>query len=186
MPACKKSYTIHMKSRLRIILFLSVVAVALVANSCALGNRLDMKTAAGSDLTGSFDLILYGCTYYDDFETIAILAKEDGPYVFEPYAPDFNYRVIKGVPAKDALDQAQKFVNCHTAFHRAQLSRLFDAKGDTLGFEVRPLYLPFVFGIDDALDTDYRIKDGKVVVKIKLLPSIERMLSGGGSGRDKD
>ena len=157
-----------------------------MTSSCALGNRLDMKTAADSDLTGSFDLILYGCTYHDDFETIAILAKEDGPYVFEPYAPDFDYRIIKGVPARDALDQAQKFVNCHTAFHRAKLSRLVDTKGDTLGFEVRPLYLPFVFGIDDALDTDYRIKDGKVVVKIRLLPSIENILSGGGSGRDRD
>lgn len=168
------------------ILFSLVAAVALAASSCALGNRLDIKTAAGSDLTGNFDLILYGCTYHDDFETIAILAKEGGPYVFEPYAPDFNYRVIKGVPAKDALDRAQKFVNCHTAFHSAQLSRLVDAKGDTLGFEVRPLYLPFVFGIDNALDTDYRIKDGKVVVKIRLLPSIENMLSGGGSGPDRD
>ncbi|MFI5294410.1 MAG: hypothetical protein ACHQ0Y_05225 [Thermodesulfovibrionales bacterium] len=168
------------------ILFSLVAAIALAASSCALGNRLDMKTAADSDLTGSFDLILYGCTYHDDFETVAILAKEDGPYVFEPYAPDFNYRVVKGVPAKDALDQAQKFVDCHTAYHRAQLSRLVDAKGDTLGFEVRPLYHPFVFGVDDALDTDYRIKDGKVVVKIRLLPSIENMLSGGGSGRDKD
>lgn len=174
-----------MGSRLGTILFSSIVAVALAASSCALGNRLDMKTAVDSDLTGSFDLILYGCTYHDDLETIAILAKEGGPYVFEPYAPDYNYRVIKGVPAKDALDQAQQFVNCHNAFHSAQLSRLVDAKGDTLGFEIRPLYLFFVFGFDDALSTEYRIKDGKVVVKIRLLPSVERMLSDGG-GRDKD
>ncbi len=174
-----------MKSRLRKTLISFVMAVALAASSCALGNRLEMKTAVDSDLTGNFDLILYGCTYHNDLETLAILAKEGGPYVFEPYAPDFNYRVIKGVPAKDALGQAQKFVNCHNAFHRAQLSRLVDAKGDTLGFEVRPLYLPFVYGIDDALSTDYRIKDGKVVVKIRLMPSVERMLSDGGD-RDKD
>ena len=50
---------------------------------------------------------------------------------------------------------------------------------------MRPLYLPFVFGFDDALDIDYRIIDGKVVVKIRLLPSVERMLMDGGS-RDKD
>lgn len=185
LSACEKSYNISVNSLLRMILFSSVVAVALAASSCALGNRLDIKTAVASDLTGSFDLILYGCTYHDDFETIAILAKEDGPYVFEPYAPDYNYRVIKGVPAKDALAQAQKLVNCHNAFHRAQLGRLVDAKGDTLGFEVRPLYLFFVFGFDDPLSTDYRIKDGKVVVKIRLLPSVERMLSDGG-GQDKD
>ena len=167
------------------ILFFSIVAVALAASSCALGNRLDRQSAADSDLTGSFDLILYGCNFHDDLETLAILAKEGGPYVFEPYAPDYKYGVIKGVPAKDALDQAQKFVNCHTAFHRAQLSRLVDAKGDTLGFEVRPLYYFFIFGFDDALYTDYRIKDGKVVVKIRLFHSVERMLSDGGA-QDKD
>jgi len=175
-----------MKSeRLRIILIFSVAVLAFTASSCVLGNRLEMKTAAESDLTGNLDLILYGCTHNDDLETIAILAKENGPYGFEPFAPDYKYRVIKGVPAKDALEEAQKFVYCHNSFHRSQLSRLIDANGDTLGFEVRPLYLPFVFGMDDALHTDYRIKDGKVVVKIRLLPSIERMLSDGG-GRDKD
>lgn len=110
------------------ILFFSIVALALAASSCALGNRLDRKTAVYSDLTGSFDLILYGCNFHDDLETLAILANEGGPYVFEPYAPDYKYSVIKGVPAKDALAEAQKFVNCHNAFHKAQLSRLVDAR----------------------------------------------------------
>ena len=174
-----------MKHIARMILISSVLAAALAASSCALGNRLDRQTAADSDLTGSFDLILYGCNFHDDLETLAILAKEGGPYEFEPYAPDFNYRVIKDVPAKEALVEAQKFVNCHNAFHAAQLSRLVDAKGETLGFEVRPLYLYFVYGFDDALSTDYRIEDGKIIVKIRLLPSVERMLSDGGS-HDKD
>jgi hypothetical protein len=172
--------------RLKILLFFGLAALALAVSSCALGNRLEMKSTDESAVTGNFTLILYGCTHYDDLETIAILAKEGGPYVFEPYAPDFNYRVIKGVPAGEALEEAWRFVDCHNSFHRAQLSRLVDAKGDTLGFEVRPLYLPFVFGVDDALDTDYRIRDGKVVVKIRLLPSIENMLSSGGGHRDKD
>jgi hypothetical protein len=131
-------------------------------------------------LTGRFNVILYGCAYNDDLETIAILWREDGPYVFEPFAPDYNYRIVRGIPAKEALEQAEEFVYCHNAFRRSQLSRLVGAKGETLGFEVRPLYLPFVFGTDDALDTDYRIKEGKVVVKIRLLPSLERMRSDGG------
>jgi hypothetical protein len=80
---------------------------------------------------------------------------------------------------------ARKFVGCHTAFHRSQLGELVDAKGDVLGYELRPLYLPFVFGFDDVLDTDYRIKDGKVVIKIRLLPSVEKMLSGGSDGHDR-
>lgn len=171
--------------KLRAIFFFQAAVLAVMVSSCALGNRLERKTASGGDLSGNFNAIFYGCNHGDDLETIAILAKEDSPYAFEPFAPDFNYRVIKGIPAKEALREAQDFVACHSAFHKSQLSRLVDAKGETLGFEVRPLYLPVVLGFDDVLDTDYRIKDDKVVVKIRLLPSVERMLQGGGA-RDKD
>ena len=159
--------------------------LAVLLSSCALGNRLTMKQTGESAVTGTYTLILYGCTHYDDFETVAILAKEGGGYPFEPFAPDFKYRVIKGVPGKEAIEEARKFVYCHTAFHTSQLSRLVDEKGETLGFEVRPLYMPFVYGVDDVLDTYYRIRDGKVIVTIRLQPSIERMLSDGGS-HDKD
>ena len=161
-----------------------VAFIALLLSSCAPGNRLTMMQTGESAVTGSYTLILYGCTHYDDFETVAILAKE-GAYPFEPYAPDFKYRVVKGLAGKEALEEAQKFVHCHSAFRTSQLSRLVDEKGETLGFEVRPLYMPFVYGVDDVLDDYYRIKDGKVIVTIRLKPSIERMLSDGGS-HDKD
>jgi hypothetical protein len=169
--------------RVMYIIWMAVLAMTL--GSCALGNRLDIKSTAESTVTGNYTLILYGCSYQDDLESVAILAKEGGPYVFDIFAPDFNYRTVKGVPAKEALEVARKFVGCNPAFHRAQLGELVDAKGDVLGYEIRPLYLPFVFGIDDVLDTDYRIKDGKVVVKIRLLPSVEKMLSGGSEGQDR-
>ena len=171
--------------KLKIIFCIASIALALLTSSCSLGNRLEMKAASVSDLTGNFNVIFYGCNFNGDFETVAILAKEDSPYPFEPYAPDFNYRIVKGIPANVALSGAMDFVNCHSSFHKPLLSKLVDAKGETLGFEVRPLYHPFAFGFDDAINIDYRIKDGKVVVKIRLLPAVERMLSDGGS-RDKD
>ncbi len=171
--------------KLRNMLFLAAAALAFITSSCSLGNRLEMKKAFDADLAGNFNVIFYGCNFNNDFETVAILAKEDSPYPFEPFAPDFKYRVVKGIPANEALSEARDFVACHSSFHKPQLSKLVDARGETLGFEVRPLYLPFVFGFDDALDIDYRIIDGKVVVKIRLLPSVERMLMDGG-GRDKD
>lgn len=163
-----------------LILFLAVFSFS--ASSCALGNRLTVKSAEESSVTGNFRLILYGCTHNNDLRTFAILDKEGDPYVFEPYAPDFEYRVKKGVPAKEALQEAEKFVDCHNAFRSAQLSRLVDAKGETIGFEMRPRYMPFVFGIDDVLHTDYRIKGDKVIVKIWLSRSAEGMMENGESG----
>ncbi len=158
-----------------------LAAISLAASSCALGNRLNMKSAAESDVTGSFTLILYGCNFYDDLETVAILDKEGDPYTFEPFAPDFKYRVKKSVPAKEALATAREFAACHNAFRRAQLSMLVDSKGETLGFEVRPLYMPFVFGTRDVLQTDYRIKGDKVVVRIWLSHPGDNMPEDGGS-----
>ncbi|MDA8240273.1 MAG: hypothetical protein M0Z67_07870 [Nitrospiraceae bacterium] len=163
-----------------LVLFLAVFSFT--ASSCALGNRLAVKSAEESDVTGNFRLILYGCTYNNDLKTIAILDKEGDPYIFEPYAPDFEYRVKKGVPAKEALQEAERFVDCSTAFRSAQLSRLVDAKGETLGFEMRPLYMPFVFGIEDVLHTDYLLEGDKVIVKIWLSRSVEEMMGTGESG----
>jgi hypothetical protein len=36
--------------------------------------------------------------------------------------------------------------------------------------------MPIVFGRSDVLEVDYWLREGKVRVKIKLLPSIERAL----------
>jgi hypothetical protein len=162
-----------------LILFLAVFSFT--ASSCSLGNRLAMKSAAEQDVTGTFRLILYGCTHYDDLETIAILDKEGDRFAFEPFAPDFIYRVKKGVPAKAALSEAKQFANCHNAFGRTQLSRLVDASGETLGFEMRPLYMPFVFGVEDVLRTDYRIEDDKIIVTIRLAGSVEETPDNRGS-----
>jgi hypothetical protein len=171
-----------MKKRLTssaIVLFL--MALSLAASSCSLGNRLALKSAEEQDVTGTFRLILYGCTHYDDLETIAILDKEGDRFAFEPFAPDFIYRVKKGVTAKTALSEAKQFANCHNAFRRTQLSRLVDASGETLGFEMRPLYMPFVFGVEDVLRTDYRIEDDKIIVTIRLAGSVEETPDNSGS-----
>jgi hypothetical protein len=170
-------------SKFTVVLF--ITALSLAAGACALGNRLTMKSAEDSVVTGSFRLILYGCSHYDDVETIAILDKEGDPYVFEPFAPDFSYLVKKGVPAKESLQEAEKFVDCHNAFRRAQLSRLVDEKGETLGFEVRSLYMPFVSGVGDVLRTDYRIKGDRVIVRIRLSGAVADMLGDGGA-REKE
>jgi len=137
----------------------------------------DLKTeeARACEVTGTFTLVLYGARHIDDLETVAFLDKEGDQYEFEPYAPEFDYRVEKGIPALDALQAARKFVSFHNAFWRSQLSKILDEKGNVIGYEVRPLYRPFVFGRSDLLDVYYRIKDGKVIAYIKLRPDVSGM-----------
>jgi hypothetical protein len=152
--------------------------------SCTPGIRLNTQLAQDSEVTGTYTVIFYGCNFYEDFETIAFLDKEGDQYIFEPYAPDFKYRIRKGVGAKEALAEATNFLHCNTAFQRPQLSKIIAPSGVIVGYEVRPLYYPFVYGSGDVLLKDYRIKDHKVVIWIKLAPWVENMLSGGSGKND--
>ena len=133
-----------------------------------------LKTVEAKDqeVTGTFTLILYGGRHINDLETLVILDKEGDQYEFEPYAPEFDYKVKKGVTAGDALSEAKKFVSFHNAFWRSQLSRILDEKGNIIGYELRPLYRPFVYGRDDLLEVYYRVKDGKVIAFIRLIPEV--------------
>lgn len=163
-----------------------LITALMTVGSCSFGPRLDLQEAGFSEVTGTYTLIFYGCNYFDDPETIAILGKEGGQFVFEPYAPQFNYRTKKGLPAKEALEEAARFIHCHSSYKGSQLRSIVENDGHILGYELRPLYFPFTFGMDDVLDTFYWIRDDKVNVSIKLKPSIERLLNGGGVSRDRN
>jgi len=161
--------------------YLLSLMFALFCISCTSGIRLNTKGAQESEIAGAYDVILYGCNFNNDLETIAFLQKDGTQYTFEPFAPDFKFRTKKGVPAKEALQEATEFVNCSTSFMHSQLSSIVAPNGDILGFEVRPLYEPLTYGFDDVLYTYYKIEGDKVIIKVRLMPSVERMLQGDGA-----
>jgi hypothetical protein len=162
------------------IITFTVLLLVIASVSFAQAEYLKTEEVKAEEITGTFTLILYGARFSTDLETIALLDKEGDGYDVEPYAPEFDYKVKKGVPGADALREARKFVNFHNAFWRSQLSKILDEKGNTIGYEVRPLYLPFIYGRSDLLDVNYDIKNGKVIAYIRLTPQIftHRFLSG--------
>lgn len=175
------------KSKVMTFLVLSLVLSVfffLTSDSHAFSKPLKTVIANPSELKGTFTLILYGGNYLDDLETIAILDSEGDEYTLKPFAPDFDYRVQKGVQAEEALETASKFVSYHPAFRRSQLSKILDRNGNTIGYELRPLYMPSVFGmVGDVLDVYYWLKEGgRVKVTIRLVPSLERFKIPGGDG----
>ena len=135
---------------------------------------LKTEAASSSEMTGTYRLILYGHRFANNVETIAIFDRDGDGYALEPFAPDFDFKIKKDVPAADALKEAQEFVSFHRDFWRSQLSKIIDGKGNIIGFELRPLYYPFVYGVSDILDVYYWPKEnGRVKVTIKLIPSVE-------------
>jgi hypothetical protein len=169
-----------------VILFIFYVVAFNIITPVSFACEKPLKTekAKVDDITGTFTLILYGGRYSDDIETIAILDREGDQYNFEPYTPEFDYRIKKGVQAKDVIREAEKFVSFHRSFWHSQLSKIIDNKGNIIGYELRPLYLPFSYGISDVMDVYYWLKKGnKVKVTIRLTPSIERLrVTGGNDG----
>lgn len=168
------------------LLFIATSSIIIINDSFAIERPLDTENVKSIDVTGTFTLIFYGGRYSNDFETVAFLDLEGDDYTFEPYAPEFDYRVKKGVPAKEAFKEAEQFVSQHPDFSRSLLSRILDKKGKTIGYELRPLYYPLRFGVSDILDIDYWIKDGKIKIIIRLIPSVERQLFSGDGSKDSD
>jgi hypothetical protein len=148
--------------------------------SCA-GRYLKTESAKPMEITGAYNLVLYGGNTINDKKTLAILVKEGGPYTFDIYAPGFDYRTIKDIPAPEALERAKKFVSFHHAFWKIQLRKILDAEDKTIGYEMRPLYYPEVYGESNIIDVYYKQTGGKVIVFIRLIsPKLESMPFEGG------
>ena len=154
-----------------LVLFFALVVTA----GCGLSLKQEIRTedASEKEIAGTYSLILYGGTYGNDLATVAILAKEDSPYTIIPYAPEYDYKIIKHLPAKEALAEAFSFTSRHPDFYRAQLARIVDSSGGVLGYEIRPLYRAVTLGDPDRLDIYYWKKGDKVFVRMWVLQKAE-------------
>jgi hypothetical protein len=136
--------------------------------------HLKTETALPSEMQGTFTLMLYGCRSADDIENMVLFDKEGDAFTFEIYSPEFSYTVKTNVPAGDALAEAEKFVRCNINCEGSQLRKILGPGGNSIGFELKPLYSPVLFGIRDVLDIGYVIKERKVTAYIKLDSNAEK------------
>ncbi len=140
--------------------------------ACAGPRYLKTEKAAADEIKGTYDLFLYGHRYSDDFKDVAFLIRQGGKYAFELYAPAFYYTVKKGLTAKEALDEADRWVRFHYSYQGSRLSKILDYDGTVIGYELKPLYSSLDFGYTDVLDVRYIIKDDKVIASVGLNPFI--------------
>ncbi len=147
--------------------------------------RIRTEIVKDIDIGKTYLLILYGARHGNDLESAVIFDIEGDDYTFEPYAPHFDYKIERGLDYSRAIHRAQKFVSWHPLYQRSELKRI-TLSGTDIGYELRPLYDPLSFGLSDVLDIDYRLRDHKVIVRIRLLPQIERMLLDGDRVREMD
>lgn len=157
--------------------------LAIMFAGCMAGKQLATSAVEPAAVTGTYTLLLYGCRYPDDIKNVVILVNEGSKYPFEIYDLDTSYKVKRDVPALQAFSEADSFLRC--TFHRiwkTEVRRISDDAGGTIGYEVRPLYVPYEFGMSDVLLTSYSLRnDGTVRAYIRLDPDVERAIEASGS-----
>lgn len=158
-------------------LFLIAALVALIIVGLfffAADNQLKTEAALPSEMQGTFTLMQYGCRSSDDIENMVIFDKEEDAFTFEIFATDFSYTVKTGVPAKEAYAEAEKFVRCNINCEGSPMKKILGPSGSSIGFELKPLYSPTRFGMQDVLNVTYKVKERKVVAYIKPDPDVIR------------
>jgi hypothetical protein len=169
------------------ILFILILAAGIQA--CVPGNQLWTSAAAPDEVKDTYTLLLYGCHYPAQINNVAILVAGNSKYPVEIYDLDTSYKLKKNVPAPQALAEADSFVRCSTyRIWQTQLRKIPDDSGGTIGYEVRPLYIPYEFGMPDVLQISYSLRNGVVRVYIKVDPDVKRAIeaSGGDKGSSSD
>jgi len=152
-----------------------ILVLAAMLQGCMAGKQLMTGPADPSEIKGTYTLLLYGCHYPTQIQDVAILVDEAGRYPVSIYDLDTSYTVKKGIPAGQALSEAERFVRCSTnRIWRTEMRKILDDSGGTIGYEIRPLYMPVEFGIPDVIQVSYSLQKGEVRAYIKLFPDVER------------
>lgn len=150
----------------------------LLASSCVLtqsGGIYASNAVDPGEITGEYNVVLYGNRYGDDVETVAVLDAAGDAYTFEPLAPDYDYKVRKAVKSDVAVSDALRFISGHTAYRTARIRRIA-LDGDTIGYEVKPLYHLHQYGQADITHVRYFLKGKSVIMDVRLKRAVERIL----------
>lgn len=166
--------------RLDKLLLLAPIVFLLLTLSCATsGNFLKTHPVGeGGMVTGSYTAILYSTSEHNFLQTIAFLDLEGDGHEIVPHGAQSNYSVVKRLSPEGAEQRAREFVASHAPSHNSlELRAIKGVEGTTIGYELRPWYLPITYGESDVLDIAYAQQpDGKVTVYVGLKMSIERRL----------
>jgi hypothetical protein len=158
-----------------------LLLVILTVVGCVPGKRLMPSEANPAEMTGNYTLLLYGCHYASDVKNAAFFIEEGGKYPLEIFDLNTSYKTIKGLTVQQALAKAESFLKCSSyTVWQTVLRKIPDDSGGTIGYEMRPLYIPYQLGKADVLDITYFLKNAKIRAYIMLDKDVERSLEAAG------
>lgn len=155
-----------------------VCLLCLILGACQAVNTLQTKqlNALPSSLSGTFNVIKYGARHINDVETFAIIDFATDAYEFKIFSSEYNYSVSKLNGLSQAIEDASKFVAWHVYTQDVQISEIKALDGSVIGYELKPLYDRFMFGLQDVLDISYVQANKEITVYVKLNPMVEKII----------
>ncbi|MGB9891487.1 MULTISPECIES: hypothetical protein [Thermodesulfovibrio] len=147
--------------------------------------EVSLKQCNEADIKGVFNLIIYSNSFINDPETFIILDKVDDKIKIVPYAPAFKYRIIENLNEKEALKIVNEILR-NPSFVSSIKCSVIDEGENILGYELKPLYFPWIFGILEPVETVYKKEGNSIIIFIRLNPMVERQLNSGGDSNKED
>jgi hypothetical protein len=139
---------------------------------------LKLSTVQPQDIKGSFSLILFDSAWGWGIQRLALLDIDQDDVVIEPYVPVDEYRIVRNLSGEEACRQAIAFLSLAPDLWSLQFTRISDARGKVLGYEIRPLFFHITYGKPDVLEVGYRTVKNTIYVHIRLIDEVDRQIRG--------
>jgi hypothetical protein len=163
-------------------LVIALSALVVLLASCMGGIHLRAEHLNDTrEITGRVTAIYYGGNSSADLKNVVFLDVEGDEYEFVPRAPGFEYQVERDLSPEEALHRAEYFLRWHPSYGGSRAKKVLAEDGTVIGYELRPLYRPFVYGRADILDILYLLgEDGTVSIFVRLKQDVDRLLRDNG------
>jgi hypothetical protein len=167
------------KRLLRLVRWPAVVCLLFAAVACATGTALRLVSTPLPPEDGRrYRLFLYGGMDFNDFETVAILDREDDRLLLVSQSGALKVRLLEGLTITAAQAEARNFLRRNNYFLDIDPRAITGPDGQVIGYEIRSRYSHTVGRLADDLDTTYLFgPDNTVIFYVYYPPEV-------GSGAD--
>ncbi|GEM_PF-334362 len=146
--------------------------------------EVSLQKCNEQDIKGVYNLIIYSNSFINDPETFIILDRADDELKILPYAPSFKYSVKENLNENESLKIAKEILKDSSIVSFIKCSAIKEGE-NIYGYELKPIYFPWIFGILEPLETVYKKQGNTITIFIRLHPQVERQIYfNGDSGRD--
>jgi len=146
---------------------LIITLVFLLVTCSGYGTLKRVKTPDPSTIKGSFTLYLLQDEPGADAARAAIIDVEGDDIRLVPAVSSFYIKTHGGLTLSSAMDKSQSVFASHCAYTGHVLRGLASAGGEIVGYEITPVYTPFLCEFAPTVNLNYYSK-GQGIIRVVM------------------